>query len=269
MWNGNRKMAGTSPKTIPYGMDGIHVECGGTVKTSLWRRAHAEGCEKGRKSLLQDLGKKMEDKYEEGIEKGMDLGREQGYMVAKEGFDGIVEGLKARATLTASTSDAGTQTDPPAITTTSVSVQTNPTTLISASQAWEFIETGVDTRLAPTAAVSTQTTPKATTTVSSSVQTNPSTLVGTSQLLELPRNQKNMKIYSTSAISSNLAVFFPQTLSVTVLDSAEHSTMATALKTRSTMTYLTEKHQKVENLSLSPKQPHKPLLLVGKLQSAL
>jgi hypothetical protein len=26
MWNGNCKMAGTSPKTIPYGMDGIHME---------------------------------------------------------------------------------------------------------------------------------------------------------------------------------------------------------------------------------------------------
>jgi hypothetical protein len=55
---------------------------------NLWRRAHGEGYEKGRRSLLQNLERKMKDKYEEGVEEGMNLGREQGYTVAKEAFDG-------------------------------------------------------------------------------------------------------------------------------------------------------------------------------------
>ena len=65
----------------------------------------------------------MEDKYEEGTKKGMDLGREEGYTVAKEGFDYIVESMKAK----------------------------------EASKARTLVENGVDTRLAPTAAISTQT----------------------------------------------------------------------------------------------------------------
>jgi flagellar biosynthesis/type III secretory pathway protein FliH len=50
----------------------------------------------------------MEDKFEEGVERGMDLGCEEGYNVAKEGFDGIVKELKAReARKQASTSNFG------------------------------------------------------------------------------------------------------------------------------------------------------------------
>ena len=63
---------------------------------TLWRRAHSEGYEKGRKSALRHLEKKLEEKYEEGVEKGMDLGREQGYTIAKETFDDIVKHMKDR-----------------------------------------------------------------------------------------------------------------------------------------------------------------------------
>ena len=70
----------------------------------------------------------MEDKFEEGVKKGMDLGREEGYTVAKEGFDSIVKRLKAReASKNTSSINSGTQTDP-AATTTSGSAQTNTST---------------------------------------------------------------------------------------------------------------------------------------------
>ena len=55
----------------------------------------------------------MEEKFE-GVARGMDLGREEGYTVAKQGFDGIVKALKDREQLKkVSTSDFGTQTLPP------------------------------------------------------------------------------------------------------------------------------------------------------------
>ena len=61
----------------------------------------------------------MEEKFEEGVARGMDLGREEGYTVAKQGFDGIVKALKDREQLEkVSTSDFGTQTDSPHTTTT-------------------------------------------------------------------------------------------------------------------------------------------------------
>ena len=91
----------------------------------LWRRAHGEGYEKGRKSLLQDLNKKMEDKFEE---RGMDLGREEGYTIAKEAFDDIINTVKAReATKKAITTNSGTQTVS-TTTITSIATQTSPLT---------------------------------------------------------------------------------------------------------------------------------------------
>jgi hypothetical protein len=57
----------------------------------LWERAHKDGYERGRKSLLWNLESKMKEKFEEGVQKGTDLGREEGYLVAKEGFDRSVK----------------------------------------------------------------------------------------------------------------------------------------------------------------------------------
>ena len=69
--------------------------------------------------------------FEEGVKKGMDLGQEEGYTVAKEGFDSIVKRLKAREALkNTSRINSGTQTDLTITTgTTSVSksMQTNST----------------------------------------------------------------------------------------------------------------------------------------------
>jgi hypothetical protein len=71
----------------------------------------------------------MGDMFDEGVARGMDLGREEGYTVAKKGFDGIVEGLRAREAPKSSTADTSTQTDLPTTATVSASVQTNPTSL--------------------------------------------------------------------------------------------------------------------------------------------
>jgi hypothetical protein len=99
----------------------------------LWNRAYKEGFESSQKAvqpILQRLGIKLEEKYQKGVAKGMDLGREEGYTVAKEAFDKMVKALRARETPKASTTDAGTQTDSLATTSTSVSTQTNsPSTL--------------------------------------------------------------------------------------------------------------------------------------------
>jgi hypothetical protein len=109
-----------------------------------------------KKSLLQNLEKKMEKNFDEGVARGMDLGREEGYTIAKEAFDKMINVVKAREAPKVNTSEAGTQTDTPHTTTTSISVQVNTTTLPTTSQAWKFVENGVGTCLAPTVAVTTQ-----------------------------------------------------------------------------------------------------------------
>ena len=101
---------------------------------ALWKRAYKEGYERGRKSLLEDIRREMEDMYDEGLARGKDLGREEGYMIAKEAFDSMVMQLKARDAPKISTNDTSTQTAPPTTATASISVQTNPTTFASASQ---------------------------------------------------------------------------------------------------------------------------------------
>jgi hypothetical protein len=73
----------------------------------------------------------MVDMFDVGVARGMDLGHEEGYIVAKKGFDGIVEGLRAREAPKSSTNDTSTQTDPSMTATVSASVQTNPISLIA------------------------------------------------------------------------------------------------------------------------------------------
>ena len=70
-------------------------------------------------AALPNIERKMEDKFEKGVERGMDLGCEEGYIVAKEGFDSLLEKIKAReAQETTSSADSCTQTDPSPTTTT-------------------------------------------------------------------------------------------------------------------------------------------------------
>jgi hypothetical protein len=109
----------------------------------LWERAYEEGYENGRKVALPVLHRvrtKLEEKFEHGVKRGMDLGREEGYNIAKGAFDKMVTKMKARDTTKVDTSDAGTQTDPPTTTTTSISVQTNLTKLVATSQLPEHPE---------------------------------------------------------------------------------------------------------------------------------
>jgi hypothetical protein len=100
----------------------------------LWKRAYEEGYERGRKMLLEDIRREMEDMYDEGLARGKDLGREEGYTIAKEAFDNMVMQLKARDAPKISTNDTSTQTDPLTTATASISVQTNPTTFADTSQ---------------------------------------------------------------------------------------------------------------------------------------
>jgi hypothetical protein len=67
----------------------------------------------------------MEEKFEQGVKRGMDIGCEEGYTVAKGGFDGLLEKIKAReAQKKANTTESGTQMNPKT-TTTSIHIQTN------------------------------------------------------------------------------------------------------------------------------------------------
>jgi hypothetical protein len=187
----------------------------------LWKRAYKEGFENSQKAIqpiLQRVGGKLEEKFEKGVARGMDIGREEGYTVAKEAFDRMLVEIEARVTPKASTGDANIQTDPPIATTTSVSTQTDP---------------------------------PATATTSVSIQTSPTMFAATSHSQTLSENAKKLEnLLNHSEISPKLAVFSPQTPSVTTLDPLEPSTTTTALKTRSTTTNFTENHQKVEDLPI-------------------
>jgi hypothetical protein len=94
---------------------------------------------------------KMKDKLREGIEKGMDLGREQGYTIAKEAFDDIIKVTKAREAPKPSTTSAGTQTDPTAMYST-ISMQTDINSMSSTPHISSGTQTNhLDTISHPTA----------------------------------------------------------------------------------------------------------------------
>jgi hypothetical protein len=125
-------------------IDTINIFLAATTATSesenlelLWKRAYKEGFENGQKTIqptLQRVGKKLEERFEKGVAKGMDLGREEGYTIAKEAFDNMVMQLKTRDAPKINTNDTSTQTDPPTTATASISVQTNPTMFAATSQ---------------------------------------------------------------------------------------------------------------------------------------
>lgn len=185
----------------------------------LWKRAYDEGYQNGRKAVLQDLGRKMEEKFEEGVQKGMNLGREEGYTVAKEGFDGIIRKLEAREAPKIGTRDACTQMDSPATFSTSVSTQTEATT-------YQHLEISYPA------------------------------CVDASPPPELFKNRKNTKIHSTSEILPNIASFSSQTPPVIVLDPAPCSTTTTAIETQSTTASFTQKQPKVEKSLISEELEH-------------
>jgi hypothetical protein len=87
-----------------------------TKKGTKWTKFQVSTTEFGKRKM-----------FDEGVARGVDLGREEGHTVAKKGFDQIVEGLRTREAPKSSTADTSTQMDP----LTTVSVQTNPTALIA------------------------------------------------------------------------------------------------------------------------------------------
>ena len=187
----------------------------------------------------------MEDKFEQGVERGMDLGREQGYTIAKEAFDNIIKTTKAKeASKKAGTSDSGTQTDTPA--TTATSTQTNI----------------IYTSLTSQSTSSTQTTPCLATT---GTQTN----TGTSQHIEIglftcivmsqhlvhsvngkkgKTQASTMKGTTTGQILLNPAIFSSPTPSATPSYPNTTSTATIALETRSKTINFTQKHEKNRKL---------------------
>ena len=254
---------------------------------ALWKRAYKEGFENGQNNIqpvLRRVGRKMEEKFEKGLARGMDLGREEGYTVAKEAFDKMVEKLKAREDpKKASTSDSGTQMDPPAsYATTSVqtdSIFTSSTSYSASGAQANPLDTILCTttdRSIQTNSVFTQTSchvqqlpPSPSTHVSASallsgttaghqteitmsqhLKTGPPTRLSMSQSPALFGNRKNTKIDPTTEISPNPEVFSSQTSSVAVLDSPSLSVASTTLETRSIMADFAQKHQKHEKGTL-------------------
>ena len=84
----------------------------------------------------------MEEKYEEGVERGMNLGREEGFTVARDGF------RRALASKKANSIDTGTQTDT-TVTTTSTSSQTDSTTAVSSKIQTTTTSTTTGTQTSP------------------------------------------------------------------------------------------------------------------------
>ena len=188
---------------------------------NLWRRAHEEGYEKGRKVAIKGSETEARDKYREGIARGMDLGREQGYNVAKEAFDDVIQRVKAGEAPKINTSNAETQTDSPATTTTSIFTQTDTLDILTTS-------------------ISTQT--------ESSI---PLYLENNSS------NIKNAKIYENSLYYSEIypkiTVFSSPTPSATSPNSTTLSTTTKAPETRQITADFAQKHGKVEKTHIPTK----------------
>jgi hypothetical protein len=99
----------------------------------VWKHAYEEAHQNGRKEVLRDLRKKLEEKYKEGKKEGMKEGKEgyygkgivRGEYDEQERWKAAGHGQHCRA-VAACLKHSETQTDPPAIATTSVSTQTSP-----------------------------------------------------------------------------------------------------------------------------------------------
>jgi hypothetical protein len=240
---------------------------GGNLE-NLWRRAHIEGYEKGRKNME----KNMEDRFEEGVRKGMDLGHEEGYTVAKEAFDDIIKVVKAREAPKVDTTNAGTQTDTPTTTATSVSTQTSTLHTTGHPTTDAFVQTNptctqtschnVNLKHPLSSPTHTSVIPSASTaTIGIQTETITSqhhgigspTLVATSHSLGFSGNRKKLEISTTKAITSensqNTTIFSPPKPSVTSSDSTTLLTTTPALETRQKTA---ECSPKVENVDFSP-----------------
>jgi hypothetical protein len=250
----------------------------------LWRRAHREGYEKGKKSLLQSLERKMKEKYEEGVERGMNLGREEGFTVARDAFRDALKARKANAI------DSGTQTDPKTPTT-SISTQTNPLTTILHTATDVIVQTDPDSAQTSCQFIKTPstsstfipaTTPASTTTIGTQTEAATyqhldigyPTCVAARQSLARSRYGKNTKNLNKttkailSEISQNKTVFSSLEPSDTSSDLSTPSITISALETRFTAPGFSPKVEKVEISAISTKTTHQnPTLSISELSN--
>jgi hypothetical protein len=105
--------------------------------------------------LLESTKREMEEMLEEGVKRGMDLGREEGYTVAKKGFDGIVKALKARETVNNISTSAGTQTEPQFNQSNDMNIQTDPLPLVQQHPTIVDIPSPLLTQSAPKMSITT------------------------------------------------------------------------------------------------------------------
>ena len=190
-------------------------------------------------------------KLEKGVARRMDLGREEGYALAKQGFDGIIKRLKDRE-------------DSKKISTSNSGMQTNPTTVPAVSQAQLFIENRVGTHLLATAAVSIQTCSHIICSPSTSVHTQTESPALTTDATPFKNGRKTYEsLYNKRNLLYNTG-FSPLSPSGIVSNSPTSSTATTAFEMRSTTAKFIPKVEKVENLPiLPPKLPQTHSLITS------
>ena len=154
-----------------------------TKKASKQSKSHTThpAAYRKKKGILKRSGKR------DGLARGMDLDREEGYTLAKQGFDGIIKGLKDRE-------------DSKKISTSNSGMQMNPTTVPAVSQAQMFVENMVGTHLLATAAVLVQTCPHIICSPSTSAHTQTESPALTTDATPFKNGRKPSKIGTTSEI---------------------------------------------------------------------
>ena len=202
----------------------------------VWRHAYDEGYQKGQIEVLQNLGKKLEEKFKEGKKEGKDLYYERGivrgeydkyerWKLAGHGYHCLA--VTAQAHL----EDAGTQTDLIPTTTASISTQNELFTSVLCQTQNTFILTTFTTTVG--------------------IQTDPRTFRAMSQSPVPSENRKSTKINSASEISLKFIVFSSPMPSITSSNLNTQSMTTTALKTQLTMANFAQKQPKVKIAHIS------------------
>ena len=177
----------------------------------------------------------------------MDLGREEGYALAKQGFDGIIKRLKDRE-------------DSKKISTSNSGMQTNPTTVPAASQAQLFIENRVGTRLLATAAVSIQTCSHIICSPSTSVHTQTESPALTTDATPFKNGRKAYESWYNKRNLLYNTGFSPLSPSGIVSNSPTSSTATTAFEMRSTTANFIPKVEKLKIYQFFHQNSPKPIL---------
>ena len=185
----------------------------------VWKYAYDEGYQNGRKEVLQNLGRKLEEKFREGEKEGIVKGREKYY------GKGIVLGES----------------------------EEHKRWKAAGHGQWCFVPAGAQD------CTGTQTDPPVTSTTSVSTQTNPTTFAVTSQSPAPSENGQNTKTHPISEISAKLPIFSSPTLSTTTLNPAAHSKTNTASETQLTTAIFMKSHPKIKKSPTSTQTTPIPL----------